>query len=88
MQFDRAEPPRVTSHPPGRIEDDPNCYYEYHHGTGQHILTRSDPDVNRPKYSWKCIACQCCDVLIFVACIAFLFFAIRYAFYCLENGGD
>jgi hypothetical protein len=69
-------------------KDDMNAYYAYHHGTGRHTLTRLDPDVNRPKYSMKCICCQCLDVLIFAGCIAFLFFAIRFAFYCLENYGD
>jgi len=69
-------------------EEDPNCYYEYHHGTGRHVLTRPDPDVNRPKWSWTCVACNCCDLLIFLGCVAFLFFSIRYAFYLLENGGD
>lgn len=68
-------------------DDDDDCYYEYHHGTGKHILKRSDKNPS-PKYSWKCICCHFIDVLIFVGCIAFLYFAIRYAFYCLENYGD
>jgi hypothetical protein len=78
--------------PPSTALDggDPNCYYEYHHGSGTHILRKPDPDVNRTKYSVSCICQNFCDILIFVGCIAFLFFAIRYAFYCLENsdGGD
>lgn len=76
-------------------EDDlNNCYYEYHHGSGRHILVRNNAngmeDLNRPKYSSHCICCNCVDFLIFAGCIAFLFFAIRYALYCLENadGGD
>lgn len=67
-----------------------SCHYEYHHGTGQHILVRDEnvEDINRPKYSWHCFFCNCIDVSIFVGCIAFLFFAIRYALYLLNEGGD
>ena len=65
-------------------------HYEYDHATGRHYVRKDDPDPNRPKYSWKCCLCQTVDVLIFVGCIAFLFFAIRYALYCLNNsdGGN
>ena len=61
------------------------CRYEYHHGSGKHVLVRADPDINRPIYSFHCFLCNCIDVLIFVGCIALLFFAIRYALYQLEN---
>ena len=59
--------------------------YEYRHGAGTHVLVRGDPDINRPRYSFHCFLCNCIDALIVVGCIAFLFFAIRYAFYQLEN---
>jgi len=71
--------------------EDGDCYYEYDHASGRHTLQHSKMnDQNKPKYSWKCILCNMVDVLIFAGCIAFLFFAIRYALYCLENsdGGD
>ena len=69
--------------------EDHNCHYEYHHGSGKHILVRDDPDINRPKYSFQCFLCNLVDCLIFTGCIAFLFFAVRYALYCLnESGGD
>ena len=65
--------------------EDPNATYIYHHGTGKHILVKSDPDINRPKYSWSCFCCNLLDFLIFAGCIAFLFFSIRYALYLLNN---
>jgi hypothetical protein len=69
---------------------DPNCYYEYHHGRGAHVLVKPDPDVNRPKYSTSCVCQNCCDFLIFVGCIAFLYFAITFALSLLEDndGGN
>lgn len=70
--------------------DSPDCYYEYHHGTGQHVLVRGDRDTNRPRYSWRCVLCNLVDLLILVGCIAFLYFAIKYALSLLEDsdGGD
>ena len=66
-------------------------YYDYDHATGRHILKNGDA-LNQPKrkYSWKCCFCNLVDLLMFCGYIAFLFFAIRYALYCLENsdGGD
>jgi hypothetical protein len=62
-------------------------HYEYDHAKGRHVLVNgSNPDV--PKYSWRCICCNLIDVLIFAGCIAFLYFAVRFALYCLENSGD
>lgn len=75
-------------------EEENDCYYEYNHATGRHVLVPGNSnktDPNRPNYSLKCCLCNCIDALIFLGCIAFLFFAIRFAFYCLENadnGGD
>jgi len=69
-----------------------NCYYEYNHATGRHLLTRggSSGAIHNgpPKYSWTCCLCNTIDVLIFCGCIAFLYFSIRFAFYCLENYGS
>ena len=67
---------------------DPHSYYEYNHGTGRHILVRPDPDVHRPKYSLHCILCNLIDVLVFVGCLAFLFFSVRYALSLLDDNGD
>ena len=62
--------------------------YEYHHGTGKHVLIKPDEDPNRPRYSAKCILCSLIDVLIFVGCIVFLYFAITYALSCLEDSDN
>ena len=92
-----SRPPPSTPHyhPPPPVpgsrtdDDDPaanyHYYYEYHHGRGEHVLVRADPDVNRPRFSVKCIACQCLDCLILTGCILFLYFSIRYALYLLDN---
>ena len=76
-----------------QVDDDNNnnCYYEYNHATGKHIL-KNGKDSNEalppPSYSWNCICCNLVDLLMFVGYIAFLYFAIRYALYCLENYGN
>jgi hypothetical protein len=62
--------------------------YEYHHGTGRHILMKPDDDPNRPKYSLKCCLCKTLDLAIFIGCIVFLYFAITYALSCLENSDN
>mmetsp|Transcript_40201 Transcript_40201/g.84173 ORF Transcript_40201/g.84173 Transcript_40201/m.84173 type:complete len:105 (+) Transcript_40201:37-351(+) len=84
------------------IDDESDCYYYYDHGTGRHILENStrgsQPEGGRngasrrrqrqpPKYSFMCICCNLVDWLIFAGCIAFLYFAVRFAFYLLENYG-
>ena len=73
--------PRRDTKPGG----DPNCYYEYHHGTGRHILVQPDPDYNRPRYSLTCILCNCCDALIFLFVIVFLGGAFYLVYYLYSN---
>mmetsp|Transcript_10168 Transcript_10168/g.22606 ORF Transcript_10168/g.22606 Transcript_10168/m.22606 type:complete len:87 (-) Transcript_10168:1141-1401(-) len=74
-------------------DDEEDCYYHYDHASGRHVLNKRQDHQSRrakqpPKYTLKCICCNLIDVLIFVGCIAFLFFAVRYAFYLLDNYGD
>jgi len=65
--------------------DDPNCYYEYHHGTNSHVRVQPDPDYNRPRYSLRCILCQCCDALILLFVVAFLGGAFYLCYYLYNN---
>eukprot|EP00579_Thalassiosira_antarctica_P022678 CAMPEP_0201988474 /NCGR_PEP_ID=MMETSP0904-20121228/92348_1 /ASSEMBLY_ACC=CAM_ASM_000553 /TAXON_ID=420261 /ORGANISM="Thalassiosira antarctica, Strain CCMP982" /LENGTH=94 /DNA_ID=CAMNT_0048542647 /DNA_START=13 /DNA_END=297 /DNA_ORIENTATION=- len=73
-------------------DDEEDCYYHYNHGTGRHVLNRRPGHLSDakqpPKYSLKCICCNLVDWLIFAGCIAFLYFAVRFAFYLLNNYGD
>jgi len=61
--------------------------YEYHHGTGKHILMKrdDDDDVNRPKYSLKCILCQALDGLILLFVFVFLGGAFYLCYYLYNN---
>lgn len=59
--------------------------YEYHSGTGKHILVEPDPDVNRPQYSVMCCLCKCLDYSIFLFAIAFLGGAFYLCFYLYNN---
>lgn len=73
--------------------EDGYAYYEYHHGSGDHILMRNGYGYNgnnipvKPQYSIKCIACHCVDCLILVAVLAFLGFSLYIAYYVLNNYG-
>ena len=64
--------------------DDYQFYYD--HASGRHILYR-DQSPRPPRYSFKCIICNLVDVIIVIGCIAFLYFAVTYAFDLLEDGG-
>jgi hypothetical protein len=65
--------------------------YEYHHGTGKHVLMKrgddDDMDYNRPRYSLKCILCQALDCFILSFVVAFLGGAF-YLCYFLYNNFD
>jgi len=70
---------------------DGDCYYEYHHGSGRHVLVRGDPQADdRPKYSLQCILCNCCDALVLLLVIAFLGGAFYLSYYLYSNysGGN
>lgn len=59
--------------------------YVYHHGRGEHLLIRTDPDINRPKYSFQCCLCHLFDALILVLIIGFLVFAFWLCYYLYNN---
>ena len=59
--------------------------YEYHHGTGKHMLMQQDDDWNRPKYSLQCILCQALDCFILLFVIAFLGGAFYLCYYLYNN---
>lgn len=65
--------------------DDYQFYYD--HASGRHILHRADQSPRPPRYSLKCILCNLIDVIIVIGCIAFLYFALTYAFDLLEDEG-
>jgi hypothetical protein len=62
--------------------------FYYDHASGRHILHRPEQRPRPPRYSLKCIFCNIIDVMIVIGCIAFLYFAISYAFYLLDENGD
>jgi hypothetical protein len=62
--------------------------YEYHAGTGKHILMKSDPDVNRPTYSVVCFLHYLCDCIALSLVVGFLGFAGWLCYYILNNYGD
>ncbi len=65
--------------------DDYQFYYD--HASGRHILYRADQSRRPPRCSFKCIVCNLVDVMIVIGCIAFLYFAVKYSFDLLEDGG-
>lgn len=65
---------------------EPSAEYEYHHGTGKHVLMkRDDDDVARPKWSLTCILCQALDALILVFVLCFLGGAFYLCYYLYNN---
>ena len=66
--------------------DDYQFYYD--HASGNHILHLRGQRPRPPRFSFKCIFCNLIDVMIVIGCIAFLYFAITYAFYLLDENGD
>lgn len=68
--------------------NDPDCYYEYHHGSGRHILVQGDPNDNRPRYSMACILHNGADCVIFLFVIGFLGGSFYLAYYLYNNYGD
>lgn len=66
---------------------EPTAEYEYHHGTGKHILRKHDDEYEyaRPKYSLTCILCQALDCLILLLVIAFLGGAFYLCYYLYNN---
>lgn len=64
--------------------------YEYHHGSGQHLLISADKDKNRPKYSFLCFLCYCVDCFVLLLVIGFLVFAgwLCYYLYNMSDGGQ
>jgi hypothetical protein len=72
-------------------EREPVGYYEYHHGSGKHVLMKDDmyyDDPNRPRYSVKCCLCHCIDVIIFILIVSFLSFAFWICYYLYKNYSD
>lgn len=70
---------------------DDMMHYEYHHGTGKHILVRkqtADDDPNRPRISCACILHNLLDALILLICLAFLGGAGYLCYYLLTNYGN
>ena len=70
-----------------------NCYYSYDHASVRHVLMKQKHGAAAsvkapPKYSLRCICCNLVDIVIFAGCIAFLYFAITYAFSLLDDYGD
>lgn len=69
-----------------------DCEYQYHHGTGRHILVKrdkDDDDYNQPKYSFHCLLCYCCDALVLLLIIGFLGGAAYLCYYLYNNySGD
>eukprot|EP00978_Attheya_sp_CCMP212_P022838 scaffold68798_cov52-Attheya_sp.AAC.2 len=59
--------------------------YEYHHGTGRHMLMKPDSDVNRPHYSIYCCLCHLCDYCILAFILAFLGGAFYLCYYLYNN---
>lgn len=76
-------------HPNNTHHGDPElgAYYEYNHGSGQHVLMRGHGAAAKPQYSLQCLACHCVDGLILVAVLAFLGFSMYIAYYALNNFG-
>ena len=65
-------------------------YYEYNHGSGEHVLIRGNATAvynSRPEYSLRCLACHCVDGIILLAVLAFLGFSMYIAYYALNNYG-
>ena len=60
------------------------AHYEYHHGSGRHILMK-DEDDGVPKYSIKCCLCYTLDFLIFSVAIGFLVFSGWLCYYLYTN---
>ena len=88
-----AKPVSARSVPPHNVgirEPSQDCYYEYHHGTGEHILVRRNVDPNQPRFSFMCICCKLLDTLILCTVIGFLGFAGWLCYYLLNNysGGN
>ena len=63
-------------------------YYQYHHGTGRHMLMKGDDCLERPKYSFQCCLCYCVDGLCLVIILGFLIFAFWLPYYLYNNYGD
>ena len=64
------------------------AYYEYNHGSGQHVLVRGHENcADRPQYSLRCLMCHCVDGLVLLAVLAFLGFSLYLAYYALNNYG-
>lgn len=87
MPYSRAYHSRDTD-PESMYEG--HSYYEYHHGSGDHVLRRGgyggDIPV-KPQYSLKCLCCHCLDTIILLAVLAFLGFSLYIAYYVLNNYG-
>lgn len=76
------------------IDDDVDFEYQYHHGTGEHVLVkkqRRDGDGrNRPTkyYSVQCILCHCVDGICWIIVLGFLIFSFWLCYYIYNNYND